>query len=68
MFKEEGCYDPNIYRTCSHLKKKIVLIIKKKFVNFKKLLEIKKQFPCNKKKFLELDEKNNLFNKENFLL
>ena len=20
--REEGCYDPNIYRTCSHLKKK----------------------------------------------
>ena len=28
--REEDCYDPNIYCTCSHLKKNIVLIIQKK--------------------------------------
>ena len=38
-------------------------------MNFKKtLLDIKKKFPGNKKNFLDLDEKNNLFNYENFLL
>ena len=33
--REEDCYDPNIYRTCSRLKK-YLLIIQKKSVNFKK--------------------------------
>ena len=67
-FRDKIILDPAIYQTCNCLKENC-LNYQKKICEFQKnLLKIKEKFPRNNKIFFELDEKNNLFNSEKFLL
>ena len=66
--RDKDYFDPVIYHSCSRLKKNSLNYQKRIHEFQKNLLDIKKKFPGNKKIFFDLDEKNNLFNKENVLL
>ena len=66
--RDKDCFDRCISYICSCLKRNCLKYSKIVLYFQKNLLEIKKKFPQNQKKFLRLDEKNNLFNQEKFLL
>ena len=66
--REEDHYDLMFYQICTRLRRNCKAYPKKIQTFQNKLLEVKKKFPSNEKKFFNLDRKVNMFSNENLLV